>query len=600
MVISPLFMYYMFPLVVYKHLKTFAKVFLVFICLSVASAVFFPIRFALASDVIFSDSFESVGTDGQTFNNMSGWTSSVLSGSNPVLEDDYFTRSGLFTIKFNSSHASLNKTININTSSSGSYILSTDVYRKGNSSNDYFDFYLAFKQNLVNVCDLHWSSDSGSFYLRTSSVDNNQSDLSTSLKNVLLARWTDSSNDEDAFAVHLELDTTNNRCRSSVVDKDLMEYFTDWVYFSADYSINLAGVRMDTYNSGNKYIDSLELLSGVDFPSGNIYETYYPTNKKTQIYNSYPGMGNNTSVATTTSINLGYYINSQDIGYLSTPYIKIELSRSSDGLTEKFYYALDNPSNYNTPATTTIFTTLTASNNVFVSISAQLLNNYPIIPDTPLSPSFFTTFYTGSIASSSTEYWDNRYDEIINGGGTIYDQTVGSVNCDIDFPFGKADFACMFRYILSFIIPSADAFGSEIKSLVSRVLYLPPWGYATQLYTSLINPAVGTVYTTVPISFPVGSPAHGLSLNLNLSDGLDKFESTLSDNVTILGYSASYFDQFMKYWSWMWYILFFLWLLREFFDNYSVSSDNHPYHISKGHTINMRHQRSGTLKINKY
>jgi len=227
-------------------------------------------------------------------------------------------------------------------------------------------------------------------------------------------------------------------------------------------------------------------------------------------------------------------------------------------------------------------------------VQIRLYNDYPLI-DFDISAIFATNFYVATRTLVNLDQIDRNLG--------IIDASIGQISCTFDFPFGLDDMKCLGQYILAFFFPPYNTLSASINSLLDTFLFMSPWGYATQLYTSL-QISDRTFATTTPPSisytFPAALPASGLHIELRPLDGMDMFNSFLASSSP--SYAGTYGEQLLFYWNTMWSMVFFFWLLTNLLgvfnftkterltrdERQSMTVDMSSKGKFRGGTINMR------------
>jgi len=135
---------------------------------------------------------------------------------------------------------------------------------------------------------------------------------------------------------------------------------------------------------------------------------------------------------------------------------------------------------------------------------------------------------------------------------------------------------------------SLACFMVYVNPLLHDIKYAPPQGYAFLLLDKLIATTTGTSTIGMLVSFPEGSPLRGHTLNLDTSAALSNSLVKLqNEDIETLPYGAV--DTFMKYWNYLCYILFGLWIIKEIFGGIST---NFEYNPNAGN-----YKKSGTLNV---
>lgn len=335
--------------------------------------------------------------------------------------------------------------------------------------------------------------------------------------------------------------------------------------------------------------------------TGSIYETSTTSaecSTCTRIVSIDPGNAQNTSTSTNKLFQLDYYLNEEDDPLLGDIYISIEITRGSDAEKETHLIDIDD-TQYNDQ--TLYF------NSLLVTETGTYTVTYDMYIDRPFN--FFNSSldfgYTYFYVSTTTD-WDNTpYGGNFTTDKGIIETVYGSISCDVTIldGFNYDDFECMAKYLIATVIPPADVLATESKGLLETVLLLPPWGYLTQLYITLANPATTTV-PTLELTGETDTPLAGFTISLDPTDGLTMLQSNFSATTTILGTSRSYYDHFIYYWNWLWYIVFGLWLLNKFLGyNITISHEQNALNdrstFKNRGTLDMSKPRSGTVEVKK-
>jgi len=348
---------------------------------------------------------------------------------------------------------------------------------------------------------------------------------------------------------YAEIDTVNDTCRAftSGTTTTNVSYST---LLNKDDPLTMIGLELNGGNtSGDRAWINQFVIVNYSAPTTPSCETC------TRIISTEPG-GNTAYSSSTELLSVTeYYVNSQDqANILGETLIEYTLTRLSDQSVET----------YTTPVTSfdthyyvgNLLQLVTEEGSYGVTI--RIYNDYPLGFDFDIAPYYYTSFYVGERTVFASTSAGQEIQERLG----IIESTYGQINCEIDFPVNQDDFLCIAQYILATFIPTSDIFASEIKSLLKTIIYLPPWGYGTMVYTTLLNPATTTV-PTLSLSFLEGTPGENITMTLNVTEGITMFNNTL--NASSTSYAGTYGEQLLYYWNWLWYILFGIWIIREVF-----------------------------------
>jgi len=395
-------------------------------------------------------------------------------------------------------------------------------------------------------------------------------------------------------AIEIDLDFSGYRCRLTA--NGTTTAWSSWGTLvdktPVDLWLNMDGVD----STGYAQIDYFAF--GGFLPGESV-----PQVDTTQIIDTDPGLGELVSTSTDIFAETQYYVQSEHSGGLfGTTYFEYTLQHiNSDGSFDDPFVVTKEVTQFDQVVSNFDFIsqvvtepgTYTVGARIYIDNVGGVLGGFCIACDYDVSPFFATTFY---VATRTVPNLDN-----LDRDKGIIESAYGSITCEIDFlsGIGLDDFTCMGEYLIATIIPNdLTVLTDKFKSTLNAFFLIPPWGYVSYLHISLLNPAT-TTPQMVEISFPVDSPASGLTATLDPSLGITMVQERLSGASP--SYDGTYYEQMMFYWGWFWRIVLAFWLLTNILGVFSLerTSDLKEKGVQGIRDVNMRKPRSGTINVRR-
>lgn len=333
------------------------------------------------------------------------------------------------------------------------------------------------------------------------------------------------------------------------------------IYTSADLSVMVTLNDMQTYLENLFYASQNNLASSTASSTVD-YSGQCPT--CTRVVSTDPApLEVLPSILASLDYNVEFYTSEEDYcsNLICQSYITVSIANVLSNIRE---YRSADISSSGYQSFTPNFTNTTATGTYSVSIEIQ--RDYPLGIDTTQLLDYRSFSIGAATPTSTIREW-----QAINNPQGSPDTWVEEFNSG----YGSS--------------PLAD----KMKEYATTFLMLPPWGYVSQMYVTLYNPATSSL-PSIHVAFPVGLPGAGHTLTLSPQEGL----STALANIEAIDVSTidgSPMDQFLYYWEILWYIIFGFWLVREVTKSFSFSIDS-TSHIRE---VNMRKPRSGNINVTK-
>jgi len=346
---------------------------------------------------------------------------------------------------------------------------------------------------------------------------------------------------------------------------------------------------------GNKHIG----WSAMQFETGDNNLTH------TRIIEHEPN-GTTTAPASIQNVYTRYYVNSSDEPLFGNTYIEMTVT-APDGTTETRRSIVPSYDQENTFWFTIAETDMATASGTF-KITSSIYNELPslrvlgweldLLNINPSVIAYLNSyFWIGSWSDpASSNFQQNAFLE-------NYEQTVGAIECDIDFTsvFSTEGWSCVFQKILAFIFPSGDIFADKIINLAQSIMSIKPIGYIYKPFEILLNPATSTP-ATLQLQLSNDMPISGTLITLDPMVGTNLLMTTMSSTTTILGTNRSYYEHMMFYWNSMWYLAFIFWFV---FTILNLPRDWHgsqqQQDLNRTHTLDLRsdNKRNNTLDLRK-
>lgn len=189
---------------------------------------------------------------------------------------------------------------------------------------------------------------------------------------------------------------------------------------------------------------------------------------------------------------------------------------------------------------------------------------------------FGFTYWSTVVAATSTrftigentaldDYYDNS-EEFLNDIASV-----AADSCSIDFPFSFADLKVC---IVAMFQTAAEPIASNAVSVADDFIHRAPWGYATRVIEIWQDDSLDTTLASLSLPLPAGLPVSG-TIDFTPWDDIAASLESISDVENPLSPEDNMLDSFLFYWNTIWYILFALWLLREFYGAFHHTDFQH-------------------------
>jgi len=97
--------------------------------------------------------------------------------------------------------------------------------------------------------------------------------------------------------------------------------------------------------------------------------------------------------------------------------------------------------------------------------------------------------------------------------------------------------------------------------LGNKIITGAPIGYATRIYNILSSTSTGSTTLSLTHVFPAGTPASGMSINLDLASGINTAIALYDTPVDT--FEDTPWDTFMYWWTMIWYLMLAFWIISQ-------------------------------------
>jgi len=120
-----------------------------------------------------------------------------------------------------------------------------------------------------------------------------------------------------------------------------------------------------------------------------------------------------------------------------------------------------------------------------------------------------------------------------------------------------------------------------VDSTVSAILHAKPIGYATRIYEIFSATSTPTTTLALAMTFPTSSPASGMQIDLDISNTVEDAINSINNDYPV----KDMYDEAMIYWNWFWYLLLAFWIIGQILGTFQFDFN---YDINEEHSNNSR------------
>jgi len=200
--------------------------------------------------------------------------------------------------------------------------------------------------------------------------------------------------------------------------------------------------------------------------------------------------------------------------------------------------------------------------------------NYLLFIDKDISKRYYTSFYSGT----TTQFTDTAYGREQGSISQLIEASYGDIQCEWNIL--SPDFDCLLMYLYRTFVPSSDAVASTTSETIRTLMATPPWGYVTWPLYILLHPT-STPTTTLQLTLTglANTPLSEANLTLDVTEGIDKFNDTLSGQSTT--YDGTYSEQLIFWWEMAWWLIFSFWVMGKVLNIAHLLTNRNVQYVEK-------------------